>query len=74
MARLALNANPAGLRMPAGKVKLHRQTIRFGLPGEAGLARRRQALKDGVELFPGIMTMLDEWAVKFGVQRPSPLN
>lgn len=44
------------------------------LPGEAGLGRRRQALKDGVELFPGIMTMLDEWADKFGVQRPSPLN
>ncbi len=44
------------------------------MPGEGGLARRRRALKDGVELFPGIMTMLDEWAGKYGIQRPSPLN
>jgi len=44
------------------------------LPGEAGLARRRQALKDGVELFPGIKKMLDEWADKLGVQSLSSLN
>ncbi len=44
------------------------------LPGEAGLARRRQALKDGVELYPGIKKMLNEWANKLGIQRPASLN
>ena len=43
------------------------------LPGEAGLARRRKALADGVELFPGIMKMLSEWGDKLGVDNPSPL-
>ena len=44
------------------------------LPGEAGLARRRQAMKDGVELFPGIKNMLEEWADKLNVPYPSSLN
>ncbi len=42
------------------------------LPGEAGLARRRAALKDGVVLFPGIMEMLNEWAEKFAIVPPTP--
>ncbi len=44
------------------------------LPGEAGLARRRRALLDGVELFPGIMKMLNEWADKFSIVRPTPIK
>jgi len=44
------------------------------LPGEAGLARRRQALVDGVVLYPGIMDTLNEWADKLGVVRLSSLN
>ncbi len=44
------------------------------LPGEAGLARRRQALIDGVVLFPGIMDTLNDWADKLGVDRPSSID
>jgi len=44
------------------------------VPGEAGLARRRQALTEGVELFPGIMKSLSGWADKLGVTPPSSLD
>jgi LDH2 family malate/lactate/ureidoglycolate dehydrogenase len=44
------------------------------LPGEAGLARRRQALIDGVVLFSGIMDTLNDWADKLGVARPSSID
>ncbi len=44
------------------------------LPGEAALARRRQALIDGVVLFPGIMDTLNDWADKLGVVRPSSID
>jgi len=43
-------------------------------PGEAGLARRREALTDGVTLFPGIIDTLNGWGEKFNVSPPSPLN
>jgi L-lactate dehydrogenase len=44
------------------------------VPGEAGLARRRQALTEGVQLFPGIMKSLCGWADKLGVAPPSSLD
>jgi LDH2 family malate/lactate/ureidoglycolate dehydrogenase len=37
------------------------------LPGERGLALKRQALADGVRLYPGIMDALIPWAEKLGV-------
>jgi len=43
------------------------------LPGQAALARRRAALKDGVELAPMIMPALKEWAEKLGVGLPEAI-
>jgi len=43
------------------------------LPGERGLARKRRALTEGVELYPGIMTALAPLSAKFGVDVPEPL-
>lgn len=37
------------------------------LPGESGLKRRAAQLKDGVELYPGILPALAPWAKKLGV-------
>jgi LDH2 family malate/lactate/ureidoglycolate dehydrogenase len=42
------------------------------LPGELGLARKRQALEQGVRLYPGIMAGLRPWAEQLGVAPPSP--
>ena len=42
------------------------------LPGERALARKRQALADGVQLHPGIMAALAAWADKLGIARPEP--
>jgi LDH2 family malate/lactate/ureidoglycolate dehydrogenase len=42
------------------------------MPGEGALARRAAALSDGVELYPGIMDALQEWAGKLGVTMPEP--
>jgi len=42
------------------------------MPGEGALARRATALADGVELYPGIMESLQEWAGKLGVTPPEP--
>ena len=47
------------------------QTVR--LPGDGGLARRKKALEDGVELFPGITKSLNDWAEKLNVTPPAPL-
>jgi LDH2 family malate/lactate/ureidoglycolate dehydrogenase len=44
------------------------------LPGERGLERKRRALSEGVELYPGIMAAITPFADKFGVKPPSPLN
>lgn len=41
------------------------------LPGERALQRMRNAKANGVELFPGIMTRLEEWADKLGVNAPA---
>ena len=40
------------------------------MPGEGALARRAAALTGGVELHPGIMDSLLEWAEKLGVTPP----
>jgi LDH2 family malate/lactate/ureidoglycolate dehydrogenase len=40
---------------------------RVRLPGEAALARRRRALAEGVELYPGIMARLEDWGRRLGV-------
>jgi LDH2 family malate/lactate/ureidoglycolate dehydrogenase len=42
------------------------------LPGQQALARKRQALKDGVRLHPGIMDALRAAAEKLGVTMPEP--
>jgi L-lactate dehydrogenase len=44
---------------------------RVRLPGENGLRRREAQLKDGVELYAGIMPALLPWAEKYGVAFPS---
>lgn len=43
---------------------------RVRLPGEGALARRRRALVEGVELYPGIMVRLEGWAERLGVSGP----
>jgi|GEM_PF-3687710 len=43
------------------------------LPGQAGLARKRAALKEGLELHPAIMPPLAEWADRLGVALPKAL-
>ena len=40
---------------------------RVRLPGEAALARRANALANGVELYPGIMSRLSECAARLHV-------
>jgi LDH2 family malate/lactate/ureidoglycolate dehydrogenase len=42
---------------------------RVRLPGERALQLRREALRDGVRLHPGIESELDEWAARLGVDR-----
>ncbi|MEP7154340.1 MAG: Ldh family oxidoreductase [Betaproteobacteria bacterium] len=44
------------------------------LPGDAGLARRREQLTLGVRLNPEIMPALSAWAEKFGVALPQPIG
>jgi LDH2 family malate/lactate/ureidoglycolate dehydrogenase len=40
------------------------------LPGEQGLARKRQAPTDGPRLYPGIMAALEPWAEKLELELP----
>ena len=40
------------------------------LPGERALLLKRQALADGVRLYPGIMSALQPWAGQLGVAPP----
>ena len=44
------------------------------LPGERGLARKRAALADGVELYPGVMDGLAPHAARLGVTPPAPVG
>lgn len=46
---------------------------RVRLPGENGLARKRDALANGVPLFPGIIASLKQPAERLGVPMPVPL-
>ncbi|WP_207484383.1 Ldh family oxidoreductase [Arenibaculum pallidiluteum] len=41
------------------------------LPGQQGLARRREAMEHGVALHPGILESLRDWAGRFGVDMPA---
>ena len=43
------------------------------MPGDGGLARRREQLQSGVCLAPEIMPTLSTWAGKWGVALPEPL-
>jgi LDH2 family malate/lactate/ureidoglycolate dehydrogenase len=43
------------------------------LPGQQGLAHKRQALSDGVRLHPGIMEQLGSWADRLAVATPQPI-
>jgi L-lactate dehydrogenase len=47
---------------------------RVRLPGESGLANRRQQLAHGVELYPSVMPALEPWAKKLGVVPPATLS
>jgi LDH2 family malate/lactate/ureidoglycolate dehydrogenase len=40
------------------------------LPGERALLLKRQALADGVRLYPGIISALQPWALRLGVALP----
>jgi LDH2 family malate/lactate/ureidoglycolate dehydrogenase len=42
------------------------------LPGQRALERKRRALAEGVELYPGIMEALVPLAAKYGVKVPEP--
>jgi len=44
------------------------------LPGQRGLERKRQALKEGVPVYPGILAGLEPFAAKFGVVPPQPID
>lgn len=46
---------------------------RVRLPGESGLAKKRQALEQGVALYPGIMAKLSALAAEHGITPPRPL-
>ena len=47
---------------------------RVRLPGENGLRKREAQLKNGVELYPGILPSLRPWSEKFGVKAPTSLT
>ena len=46
---------------------------RVRLPGAAGLRRREEQLKDGVELYPSILPSLQAWSEKLGAATPVAL-
>lgn len=43
------------------------------MPGENGLAKTRQQLETGVELYPAIRPALEPWCSKLGVDFPMPI-
>lgn len=43
------------------------------VPGEHALRRRAEQVKNGVELYPGIMESLEKWAGELSVEPPRPL-
>lgn len=44
------------------------------LPGEGALSRKRAALENGVELYPGIIAAVKDWAGKLNVELPESLK
>ncbi len=44
------------------------------LPGERGLALKREQLDQGVALYPSILPALERWAKKFDVSCPQPVS
>ena len=42
------------------------------LPGQRAMALKREALANGVPLYPGIMPALQPWAEKLNVALPKP--
>jgi LDH2 family malate/lactate/ureidoglycolate dehydrogenase len=44
------------------------------LPGERALARKRRALAEGDDLYPGVMAGLEPFAKKLGVKQPDPIG
>jgi LDH2 family malate/lactate/ureidoglycolate dehydrogenase len=47
---------------------------RVRLPGESGLRRREKQLKEGVELYPGILPSLQSWIEKLDVAAPATIS
>ena len=48
-------------------------TTAVRLPGERALACKRAALRDGVELHPGIVENLAPWSERLGIAPPQPI-
>jgi len=46
---------------------------RVSVPGDGALARKREALANGVALYPGIMDQLRSWATKLDVSVPEAI-
>lgn len=44
------------------------------LPGERGLARKSEQLREGVQLQPGIQAAIATWAEKLSIEPPAPLR
>ena len=44
------------------------------LPGERGLALKRERIDQGVTLHPSIQPALERWAKKFDVSMPQPVS
>lgn len=47
---------------------------RVRLPGEASLRRRTRQLEHGVELYPGVLSTLAPWALRYRVAVPPPVR
>jgi LDH2 family malate/lactate/ureidoglycolate dehydrogenase len=54
----------------ASRPRLEGEPVR--LPGERGLQRYREAVANGVALYPAILPALQTWADKYGVAPPRP--
>jgi L-lactate dehydrogenase len=54
----------------ASRPRLEGEQVR--LPGERGLQRYREAVANGVALYPAILPALQTWADKYGVAPPRP--
>ena len=61
IAKACLNAEPLDYNKPVR------------LPGQAALEKKRQYLKTGVELEPGILPSLEMWSSTLGVSMPRPI-